>query len=86
MLFSFDKDTVAEVPNEFGVQFRVEGEVEPFEGFLFFEGSPGKTEAEFSGFPAFDFILDKQLEELRVAQGIFLRLVKPEIEAFEKAA
>lgn len=82
----FDKRAAAQIPDHFGVDPGIEGEVKPFKGLLFFETGAGKTHVEFFGLPAFHLILEEQLEELQVSQGVFLSLLEPQVEAFEKAA
>jgi hypothetical protein len=78
MLFLFDEATVAEIPDEFRIEFGIKGEVEPLQGLFFFERGPGESEVESLGFSPFDFILDQKLEEFDISQRGTLDLLETE--------
>jgi hypothetical protein len=86
VLVLFDKSASAQVPDHFGAYLGIEGEIEPFEGLLFFETGPADAQIELFGLPAFHLVLQEYLKELEVAQGVLLGLLEPQVEALEKAA
>jgi hypothetical protein len=68
MLSPFDENTAGQVSDQAGVEFGVERKVKALDRLFFLEGGTAEPEGELSGFPSFDFILDKKLEELEVSE------------------
>jgi len=78
MLFLLDEATVAEIPDEFRIEFGIKRKVKTLQGLFFFERGPGESEVEFLGFSSFDFILDQKLEEFDISQRGTLDLLETE--------
>ncbi|BCI81528.1 hypothetical protein MTY66_31530 [Mycolicibacterium sp. TY66] len=68
-----------------GGQFRVGGEVEVFEGGLFFELGAAQSPCESGGFAAGDLVLTEGLQEFEVAEAAVAGLGEPGIEGVEHA-
>jgi hypothetical protein len=85
MLFLFDKATVAEISDEFRIEFGIEREVETLQGLFFFERGSGEPEVEFFGFSSFDFVLDYKLKEFDISQRRALGLLETEFQGLEKS-
>jgi len=67
MLFLFDEATVAEIPDEFRIEFRIEREVKTSNVFSSSKEARESRRFEFLGFSPFDFILYQELEELDIS-------------------
>jgi hypothetical protein len=86
MLSLFDKSASAKIPDELVVDFGVEGEVKPLDGFFLLEGSSAKAKREFLAFSSFDLVLNQEMEEVEITQGGALSLLEPDIEGFHETA
>jgi hypothetical protein len=86
MLSLFHKGAGAKIPDELVVDFGVEGEVKPLDGFFLLERGSTEAKREFLAFPSFDFVLNKEIEEVEIAQRGALRLLEPDIEGFHETA
>ncbi len=60
MLSLFDKSASAKIPDELVVDFGVEGEVKPLDGFFLLERGSTEAKREFLAFPSFDLVLNKR--------------------------
>lgn len=66
-----------------GGEFRVDGEVEPFEGGLFFEPGAADPSVQRGGLAAGDLVLAEHLEELEVAEFAGAGLAQASVERVE---
>jgi hypothetical protein len=86
MLSLFYKSASAKIPDELVVDFGVEGEVKPLDGFFLLEGGSAKAKREFLAFSSFDLVLNQEMEEVEITQGGALSLLEPDIEGFHETA
>ena len=74
MLSLLNEEACRKIGDHPPLDLRVEGEVEPFERLLFFEGCPLYPKSKLLRLPSFDLILDDKGEEGKMRQLIVLRL------------
>jgi hypothetical protein len=86
MFSLFHKGAGAKIPDELVVDFGVEGEVKPLDGFFFLEGGSAQAKREFLAFSSFDLVLNKEMEEVEIAQRGALSLLESDIEGFHEPA
>ena len=84
MLFLLYKETGGKVGNGAPFDPRVEGEVEPLQSLLFFEGGLPDAQGELLRLPPFDLVLDDEGEKGEMGEVIIFRLGEPEFQAFQE--